>query len=142
MLGVGLTTGWTSGRLSPNHSVNCTIPRIQPWSKIADRSALNRFKSLQKLQTNRFCNDYVGSAEEDKLRCLFNHFLCILLKQNSGSDCFKPLPPMPGDEKSDDLFKFYFVVRERDGYESVFRVGFWCWFCCEIDLHQVFRYFG
>lgn len=104
------------------------------WSKIADGSALDRFKTPQKLQTNGFCNDYVGCVEEDKLRCLFNHFLCTLLKQNSGSDCFRPLPPMLGDEKSVDLFKLYLVVRERGGYESVSTNGLWDWVAEESGL--------
>ncbi|CAK9134394.1 unnamed protein product [Ilex paraguariensis] len=107
-------------------------PQATGWSKIVDGSYLDCFKTLQKLQTSDPLLDpqkgSKGSVEDneiDNLRCLFNQFLCVFLKEISGSNNFRPLPPLFGNGQSMDLFKLYLVVREKGGYENVSKNGLW-----------------
>ncbi|KAE9460163.1 hypothetical protein C3L33_07952, partial [Rhododendron williamsianum] len=97
------------------------------WQKIAHgsvTSVLDRFIILQKLQTKEFwydftlgSDDFVDGSEEDKLRCLFSLLLFTFHEQTCWSDYFRPKPSMLGDEKSVDLFKLYFLVKEKgDGF--------------------------
>ncbi|XP_052193245.1 AT-rich interactive domain-containing protein 1 isoform X2 [Diospyros lotus] len=100
--------------------------------KTADRSALDCFKTLLKLETDEFWCDFevclkgsVDGAEEDKARCLFDLFLRVSLKEACGCELFRPLPPMLGNGRSVDLFKLFLVVRKNGGYEAVSKNGLW-----------------
>lgn len=103
------------------------------WQKIAHGSVLDRFIILQKLQTKKFwhdfrlgSDDFVDGSEEDNLRCLFSLLLFTFHEQTCWSDYFRPKPSMLGDEKSVDLFKLYFLVKEKGFGFSRGVVGFRC----------------
>lgn len=68
---------------------------------------------------------YVKGGEKDEIKCLFNRFVSVFLKEICGSHCVRPLPPMLGNGQSVDLFKLYSVVREKGGYEVVSENGLW-----------------
>ncbi|XP_059651378.1 AT-rich interactive domain-containing protein 1-like [Cornus florida] len=101
------------------------------WSKLSDGSALDSFKTFQKLQTKKFCVDVeLGSkvsvvGDEQKLRHLFDQFISLFLKEIYGSDCSWPLPPMLGEGQSVNLFKLFLLVREKGGYHTVSKNGLW-----------------
>ena len=67
--------------------------------------------------------DYVKAS--DKLQVLFDQVLLIFMKDIIGNECVRPIPPMLGDGRSVDLFKLFWVVREKGGYEWVSDNGLW-----------------
>ncbi|KAF8380199.1 hypothetical protein HHK36_027681 [Tetracentron sinense] len=101
------------------------------WSILTDGCALDCNEILQNLQSNGFCLDLDSSLKgdvdggKDKLRCLFDQILSVFLKEISVSKDSRPLPAMLGDGRSVDLFKLFWVVRERGGYDSVSKNGSW-----------------
>lgn len=94
------------------------------WSKVTtDGSALDCFRIIEEILKNGFslnCEDI-----DDKLTKLFNRIVSRFLKEICESNCFRPLPPMLGDGKPIDLLRLYLSVREKGGYESVSKNGYW-----------------
>ncbi|KAA8520653.1 hypothetical protein F0562_014909 [Nyssa sinensis] len=110
-----------------------SIPRwLIGWSRVTDGCALACFKTIQKLQTNEFWFDLelgakgsVEGGEQEKLRCFWDKFIYDFLKEICESDCFRPLHPMLGDGQSVDLFKLFWIVREKGGCDTVSKNGLW-----------------
>ncbi|KAL5727310.1 hypothetical protein ACHQM5_000520 [Ranunculus cassubicifolius] len=109
-------------------------------------SALDYLEILQTLQSNGVCIDLdVNSLKGSKdvgngnmLRKLFDQFLSGFLKEISASQSVLPLPAMLGDGKCVDLFKLFWVVREKGGYESVTKCLKWGLVAEEIGLGSGF----
>ncbi|KAJ9556047.1 hypothetical protein OSB04_010661 [Centaurea solstitialis] len=62
---------------------------------------------------------------DENLTKLFNRIVSRFLKEICEGSCFRPLPPMLGDGKPIDLLRLYLSVREKGGYESVSKNGYW-----------------
>ena len=117
------------------------------WSILADGSVLDRSKSPQKLETTGFLVDLEtvsngssfsvepskpssksceeGSILSDKLRCLFDHFYSVLLKEICAHETLRPIPPILGEGQCADLFKLFLAVREKGGCNAVSKNGLW-----------------
>ncbi|KAL2478746.1 AT-rich interactive domain-containing protein 1 [Forsythia ovata] len=102
------------------------------WCKKVGGSRVGIFNTPKKVQKTEPCLKNFANIEENgeknsdkKLKCLFTDFLEVFLKEVSGGSSFRPLPPLIFDGQEVDLFKLFFVVRERGGYESVSRNGSW-----------------
>lgn len=61
----------------------------------------------------------------DKLQVLFDQVLLIFMKEITGNECVRPIPPMLGDGRSVNLLKLFWVVRQKGGYEWVSDNGLW-----------------
>lgn len=109
-------------------------------------SRLDYLEILQTLQNNGVGLDLdvdslkvsEGSSKDTKLRDLFDQFLSRFLKEISLSDSMRPLPAMVGDGKSIDLFKLFWVVREKGGYDFVSKCAQWGLVAEEIGLGSSF----
>ncbi|PON92111.1 ARID DNA-binding domain containing protein [Trema orientale] len=115
------------------------------WSILADGSVLDRSKSPQKLDPTALFVDlgplsrgssFVVEASEpskscekgllsDKLRCWFDHFHGVLLKEICARETLRPIPPVLGEGQSADLFKLFLAVREKGGCNAVSKNGLW-----------------
>ncbi|CAI9769575.1 unnamed protein product [Fraxinus pennsylvanica] len=101
------------------------------WSKKVAGSRVGSFNT-QKVQKAEPCLKNFANIEENgekntdkELKCLFNDLLEGFLKEVSGGSNFKPLSRLIFDGQEVDLFKLFFVVRQRGGYESVSTNGSW-----------------
>lgn len=109
-------------------------------------SCLDYLEILQTLQNNGVGLDLdvdslkvsEGSSTDTKLRDLFDQFLSRFLKEISLSDSMRPLPAMVGDGKCIDLFKLFWVVREKGGYDFVSKCAQWGLVAAEIGLGSIF----
>ncbi|KAF9615315.1 hypothetical protein IFM89_022731 [Coptis chinensis] len=114
------------------------------WSILSNGSVLDYLEILQKLQNHGFCldldmdslkmNSNDCGSKDGKLRYLFDHILSVFLKNISVTDCFRPLPVMLGDGQCVDLFKLFWVVREKGGLDFVSKNGLWGCVAEEIGL--------
>ncbi|XP_010255292.1 PREDICTED: AT-rich interactive domain-containing protein 2 [Nelumbo nucifera] len=111
------------------------------WSILTDGSALDRAEVLRHLQSNGFCLDLdaslkgsVDSGCKDKLRCLFDQILSVFLKEISTGGDLRPLPLMLGDGRFVDLFKLFWVVRKKGGYDCVSKNRLWASVSEEVGL--------
>lgn len=101
------------------------------WSKKVAGSRAGSFNT-QKVQKTEPCLKNSADIEENgekntdkKLKSLFNELLEGFLKEVSGGSNFRPLSRLIFDGQEVDLFKLFFVVRQRGGYESVSTNGSW-----------------
>ncbi|KAJ6415165.1 hypothetical protein OIU84_004037, partial [Salix udensis] len=69
---------------------------------------------------------------EDKVVCLFDEVVSIFLNEAADGGCIRPIPALLGDGQSLDLFKLYWVVRKRGGFDLV--NGFWNFVAKELGL--------
>uniref|UniRef100_A0A6N2K3N5 ARID domain-containing protein n=1 Tax=Salix viminalis TaxID=40686 RepID=A0A6N2K3N5_SALVM len=69
---------------------------------------------------------------EDKVVCLFDEAVSIFLNEAADGGCIRPIPALLGDGQSLDLFKLYWVVRKRGGFDLV--NGFWNFVAKELGL--------
>ncbi|XP_073008949.1 AT-rich interactive domain-containing protein 2-like [Typha latifolia] len=92
------------------------------WSLPRGFPNLDVVDILSKLQSAGFCSDVeIPTAEltGEKLGPLFDQVLSVFLKEIYQTGEIRPLPPLLGDGQPVDLFKLYWVVREKGGYDSV-----------------------
>ncbi|XP_042477480.1 AT-rich interactive domain-containing protein 2-like isoform X2 [Macadamia integrifolia] len=101
------------------------------WSILADGSGLKCVEILGNLQSNSLCLDLDASLKgslsgcRDKFRCLFAQILTVFLKEISVGEELRTLPAMLGDGCCVDLFKLYWVVRRKGGYDNVCKNRLW-----------------
>lgn len=104
------------------------------WSKLADGSALDCFRTLEEIHKIRVS---IKRGEIDsKFTKSFNQIVFRFSKEICQSNCFTPFPPMLGDGKPIDLLTLYLCVREKGGYESVSRNGNWDLVAKEIGFNS------
>nr|DAD47301.1 TPA_asm: hypothetical protein HUJ06_017238 [Nelumbo nucifera] len=110
------------------------------WSILTDGSALDCVEILRHLQSNGFCLDLDDSLKggadsgKDKLQCLFSQILSVFLREISIGEEVRVLPAMLGDGRCVDLFKLFWVVRQKGGYDCVSRNGLWTSVAEEVSL--------
>ncbi|XP_042491372.1 AT-rich interactive domain-containing protein 2-like [Macadamia integrifolia] len=101
------------------------------WSILADGSVVECLEILHYLQSNGFCLGLDASLKgslsgcKDKLRCLFDHILTVFLKDICIGHELRCLPSMLGDGQCVDLFKLFWVVRHKGGYDCVCKDEKW-----------------
>ncbi|KAL6954121.1 hypothetical protein U1Q18_019647 [Sarracenia purpurea var. burkii] len=112
------------------------------WSILSDGSGLHdveiaeAFKSVKKLYFNldssvKHCN--VDDCNE-RLRNVFDQLLLVFLSEVSGEKCIRSIPALLGNGQQVDLFKLFWVVWKRGGYDSVSRNGSWVFVAQECGL--------
>ncbi|XP_024024062.1 AT-rich interactive domain-containing protein 1 isoform X2 [Morus notabilis] len=72
-------------------------------------------------------SDGSKAAQNLKLRCWFDHFHSVFLKEICAHEnSLRPIPPILGDDgRCADLFKLFLVVREKGGCNVVSKKGLW-----------------
>ncbi|KAI3829244.1 hypothetical protein L1987_03362 [Smallanthus sonchifolius] len=93
------------------------------WSKVADGSALDCFRTLEEI--HNYGVSLKRGEIDNKFGKVFNQIVSRFLKEFCNNSCFRPFPPMLGDGKPISLLRLYLCVREKGGYESVSRNGIW-----------------
>ncbi|KAF9689320.1 hypothetical protein SADUNF_Sadunf01G0080000 [Salix dunnii] len=73
---------------------------------------------------------------EDKVICLFDELVSNFLNEAADGGCIRPIPALLGDGQSLDLFKLFWVVRKRGGFDLV--NGFWSFVAKELGLDLQF----
>lgn len=63
--------------------------------------------------------------DDVKLECLFHKLLTVCIEENNSSGIVRPLPVMLDDGQSLDLYKLFFLVKERGGFALVSEKGLW-----------------
>ncbi|KAF5179818.1 At-rich interactive domain-containing protein [Thalictrum thalictroides] len=121
------------------------------WSILGNGSAFDYFEILQHLQKNGFYLDFDlnslkmsndggvvggGSGKDNKLRDMFDQILSVFMKEISVRENILPLPVLLGDGQSVDLFKLFWVVREKGGFDLVSKFGRWGSVADEIGLES------
>uniref|UniRef100_F6HUL4 ARID domain-containing protein n=1 Tax=Vitis vinifera TaxID=29760 RepID=F6HUL4_VITVI len=98
------------------------------WSVPRNGSVLDCGETGGSCETDGICVD-IGNNNSlngtDKLQVLFDQVLLIFMKEVLGNECVRPIPAMLGDGRSVDLFKLFWVVRGKGGYEWVSDKGLW-----------------
>ncbi|XP_050387365.1 AT-rich interactive domain-containing protein 1 [Argentina anserina] len=74
------------------------------------------------------------SGLPEKLRCWFDRFLEVFLREICTRDSVRPLPPMLGNGQRVDLFKLFWAVRKTGGFDCVSDSGAWDWVARECGL--------
>ncbi|CAK7335573.1 unnamed protein product [Dovyalis caffra] len=69
---------------------------------------------------------------EDKVICLFDEVVSNFLNEAADGGCIRPIPALLGDGQSLDLFKLFWIVRKRGGFDLV--NGFWSFVAKELGL--------
>ncbi|KAL5729758.1 hypothetical protein ACHQM5_002661 [Ranunculus cassubicifolius] len=77
-------------------------------------------------------------GEDNRLADMFDQILSGFLRAFSRTEVIRPLPAMLGDGTCIDLFKLFWVVREKDGYDSVTKYAMWGLVAEEIGLGSRF----
>ncbi|KAF5478231.1 hypothetical protein F2P56_004810 [Juglans regia] len=113
-------------------------------SIITNGSVLDCVEVVSDFQNNGRClatdnseRDGVDDRRADymvKLRCLFDQVLSVFLKEINSNGVIRPVPAMLGDGRSPDLFKLFWVVRERGGFDMVSKKGMWAFVAEESGL--------
>ncbi|KAK3227701.1 hypothetical protein Dsin_007563 [Dipteronia sinensis] len=80
--------------------------------------------------------DDSDAAYEVKLKCLFDQVLSVFLNEVTGRGCMRPVPPKLGDGPELDLFKLFWVVRERGGFGIVSENGLWSFVVKDLGLDR------
>ncbi|KAI9173669.1 hypothetical protein LWI28_004671 [Acer negundo] len=80
--------------------------------------------------------DDSDAAYEVKLKCLFDQVLSVFLNEVAGRGCMRPMPPKLGDGPEMDLFKLFWVVRERGGFGMVSENGLWSFVVKDLGLDR------
>ncbi|KAF3972055.1 hypothetical protein CMV_004406 [Castanea mollissima] len=122
------------------------------WSTLTNGSALDCREIANAYQSNGLylSNDnnsvkdgvFVGEVDEfhddyeDKLRTLFDQVLLVFLKDISSKGVFRSFPAMLGDGRSLDLFKLFWGVRKRGGFDRVSKKGLWAYVAEELGLDR------
>ncbi|KAL6130965.1 hypothetical protein ACLB2K_069343 [Fragaria x ananassa] len=93
------------------------------WSMLADGSVLDCGKKEESdcFSESKRC----VSGLPDKLRSWFDQFLGVLLREICAKDSARPLPPMLGNGQRVDLFKLFWAVRKKGGFDCVSDNGVW-----------------
>ncbi|KAK9277608.1 hypothetical protein L1049_007154 [Liquidambar formosana] len=114
------------------------------WSILSNGSGLDCVEIIRTLQScSRRCfgvdHAVKGSLDgcddyKDELRCLFDQVLSVFLKEIASKGSVRPIPAMLGDGRCLDLFKLFWVVRERGGYEWVSKNRLWALVAEELGL--------
>ncbi|GAV76100.1 ARID domain-containing protein [Cephalotus follicularis] len=98
------------------------------WSILADGSGLD---CIEIVGRNGCCreidHDVMDSVDDDddcddymvKLRCLFDPVLSVFIRKSNDRGLLRPIPARLGDGKLLDLFKLFWVVGERGGFDFV-----------------------
>lgn len=73
---------------------------------------------------------------EDKVICLFDELVSKFLNEAAEAGCIRPIPALLGDGQSLDLFKLFWAVRKRGGFDMV--NGFWSFVAKELGLDLQF----
>ncbi|XP_058082007.1 AT-rich interactive domain-containing protein 2 [Magnolia sinica] len=85
-------------------------------SSQSDGSSLDSVEILRNLEINGFGLD---GSKDQTVRCLFDQILSLFLKEISQKEEIRPTPVMLGDGQTVDLFKLYWAVRQKGGYDFV-----------------------
>ncbi|CAN6465308.1 unnamed protein product [Victoria cruziana] len=99
------------------------------WSSCA-------YQSLNNLRVSGF-RSKESSEFMDQLRSVFDEMLVSSLKEVPANES-RPLPALIGDGRSVDLFKMYFTVKERGGYQSIPNNGSWASIAQELGFESRF----
>ncbi|XP_074304034.1 AT-rich interactive domain-containing protein 2-like [Silene latifolia] len=62
---------------------------------------------------------------DDKLRCLFDQILMVLMRGVYAKNGIRQIPALLGDGRPVDLFKLFCLVRDRGGFRSVSEDNLW-----------------
>lgn len=100
------------------------------WSIIKGEYQGNCPENRQNDELNDEClsdgdNDVKWDDCDDELRCLFDQVLMVLLRGVYAKNGIRPMPPLLGDGRSVDLFKLFFLVRDRGGFGPVSNEKLW-----------------
>ncbi|XP_068329546.1 AT-rich interactive domain-containing protein 1-like isoform X1 [Pyrus communis] len=113
------------------------------WSWVAGESALDCAETPKEDRTDDSSADLELPPKApkrfvldvpDKLRCWFDQFLGVFLKEISAQDLLRPLPPMIGNGQRVDLLKLFWIVRRRGGFRGLSETGVWDSVAEECDL--------
>ncbi|KAE8055366.1 hypothetical protein FH972_012207 [Carpinus fangiana] len=69
-----------------------------------------------------------------KLRGLFDQVLSVFLKEITSKGVIRPVPAVLGDGRSLDLFRLFWVVRKRGGFDMVSKKGLWAYVADDLGL--------
>jgi hypothetical protein len=69
-----------------------------------------------------------------KLRGLFDQVLSVFLKEITSKGVVRPVPAVLGDGRSLDLFRLFWVVRKRGGFDMVSKKGLWAFVTDDLGL--------
>lgn len=99
---------------------------------IADGSALDCIETLEPRENRLWFLLEPGSERIvegrcgiNELRCSFDQILGPFLKQICGHDSYRSLPPMLDNGQCVDLFKLFWLVKEKGGYSAVSENVLW-----------------
>ncbi|XP_062000089.1 AT-rich interactive domain-containing protein 1 [Rosa rugosa] len=107
------------------------------WSVIADGSVVDcetRKKKKEEPDCFSEASKRSVSGLPDKLRSWFDQFLGVFLKEICTRDSLRPLPPMLGNGQRVDLFKLFWAVRKKGGFDCVSDSGVWDFVAGECGL--------
>lgn len=99
------------------------------WLALENGSSLNWGEIVQTFRSIGFCLDIDSYSDDsfdkcnDRLRWLFDQMLSVFLKEVIGRECIRPV--MIGDGHAVDLFKLFWFVRGRGGYDLVSKNNMW-----------------
>ncbi|XAR70274.1 hypothetical protein NMG60_11027075 [Bertholletia excelsa] len=109
------------------------------WSILKDGSDLNDHEILQTCKSKNgsyFDLQTLKNVDDcnERLRTLFDQVLVEYLKEVGGEKYIRPIPALLGDGQPADLFKLFWAVWKRGGYNSVSRNGLWALVAKECGL--------
>ncbi|KAJ1405991.1 ARID DNA-binding domain [Sesbania bispinosa] len=114
---------------------------MEGWSTLSNGYSLDCLgvETVGAFHGNGCClvKDHVDSADHDKAKqkCLFYQLFAVYLKENCSRGNVRPVPVLLGDGQLLDLYKLFYLVKERGGYAVVSRKGLWGYVTKELDLN-------
>lgn len=112
---------------------------MDPCAISTNWSALDCLENFRSVNSNGFSLDANPSDEPGLANCLrwlFDRFLPIFFEENSVKETVRPVPAILGGGRCADLYKLFWVVKKRGGYDSVSKKNMWATVAeeCGIDL--------
>ncbi|XP_057521374.1 AT-rich interactive domain-containing protein 2 [Amaranthus tricolor] len=95
---------------------------MEGWSIIDQGSVVNCIENGALIDG---CSSEIDDDCDDKLRCLFDQVLMVLLRGVYAKNGSRPIPALLGDGTTVDLFKLFCLVRDRGGFLSVSEDKLW-----------------
>lgn len=110
------------------------------WSTLRDVNGVKNRQYNSKFRADSVNVDsnsmQEGKDDEDwdgMLRRLFDRILVVILR-DATKNAYRPIPALLGDGRRVDLFRLFYLVRERGGFDSVSREKLWGLVTESLDL--------
>ncbi|MCD7471341.1 hypothetical protein HAX54_011689 [Datura stramonium] len=112
---------------------------MEAWSRLNDESQVYKGNGERGSGINLKVEGNGIDGCKNRLKSLFDQVLAVFLSEVTEKKCVRSLPVLTGSGQPLDLFKLYWIVRKKGGYELVSSKNLWGYVAehCGLDIGAV-----